>query len=160
MENRDIWIPNQTMGKNFFDVCLNFVNNESSFSSFKRNSVFTTIIGNDVRDKSVSDIIYNSLISSKSNLLDKIDLFKKNDLYGSPKLYDYPKIGLISPGTLYFINVLKQIIEHFGDISKFNVVEIGSGYGGQSKIILDYGVNMYTCVDVNEPLQLLSLIHI
>lgn len=154
MKSKDIWIPNQSLGNNFFGVCSEVVNNEESFKTFKTNPTFCTIIGNDIRSKSISDLLFNKLMFNEFKLLDNIDKFKTNDKYGSPYLYEYPNIGNISPGTLYFIDILRQIIHHFGDIENFNIVEIGSGYGGQSKIILDQGVKSYTCIDVIEPLML------
>jgi putative sugar O-methyltransferase len=154
MKNRDLWIPNPSLGTDFFRVCSEIISKEDLFKTFKRNPRFCNIIGNDVRSKSISDVLFDRLILSDSDIIYNIEKFKTNDLYGDPYMYHYPKIGSISPGTLYFIDILRQIINHFGNINRFNIVEIGSGYGGQAKIILDQGVNSYTCIDVKEPLFL------
>ena len=47
--------------------------------------------------------------------------------------------------------ILCNLIEEFGDLSKFNIVEIGGGYGGQCKIISDYfKIKKYVIYDLPE----------
>lgn len=150
--NKGNWIPLNTIGSPFITECAKICENEEMFQNFKRNGVFCGIIANDVRDKRTSDSLYNKL--KDTELFKDIDKYKSNDLYGNPVLYEYPSIGSISPGTLYFMDILNDILDKFGDISNLNVIEIGSGYGGQAKVLLDYGVKSYTCVDVLEPLNL------
>jgi putative sugar O-methyltransferase len=147
------WIFQNEIGNTFLQECENIVNNESMFDSFKQNQIFRCVIGNDVLSMQISDILYNN-IKGDSDLLQHLDKFKTNDIYGSPNLYSYELTGKISPGTLYFMNIVQSLRNNFGDISKFNIVEIGSGYGGQAKIILDYGVKNYNCIDVKETLSL------
>ena len=146
------WIPLDTIGSPFVVECDKICDNEELFKNFKRNGVFCGIIGNDVRDKNTSDQLYNKLKGTK--IFNDIDTYKTNDIYGNPVLFEYPEIGHISPGTLYFMDVLNDIKDKIGDISNLNIVEIGSGYGGQAKILLDYGVKTYTCIDLKEPLRL------
>lgn len=147
------WIFQNQIGNTFLQECNEIVNNEAKFNSFKQNSIFRCVIGNDVLSTTISDILYEN-IKDDTDILKHIDKFKTNDIYGSPNLYNYSEVGNISPGTLYFMNILQSIKHNFGDISKFNIIEIGSGYGGQAKIILDYGVNSYSCIDVKETLSL------
>lgn len=152
-KNRGNWIPIKFGGDLFIEECRKIAkNNNNEFSSFKQNPTFCKVIGNDIRSQQVCDSLYNKLKTSK--LFDYIDKFKTNDSIGLPKQYYYPDIGNISPGTLYFIEILSDIVKKFDDIHNFNVLEIGSGYGGQAKIILDYGVKNYTCIDVSGPLDL------
>jgi len=151
-DNRGKWLFKDTFGNQFFNECDKIVNDEILFKNFKQNSIFSLIIGNDVRGKNVSDILYDKI--KETPIFKDVKTYKTNDLYGNPKLYNYPDIGKISSGTLYFMYLLNDIINKFGDINKLNVVEIGSGYGGQAKILLDNGVNHYTCVDVKQPLSL------
>ena len=150
--NKGEWIPKNSIGNPFFTECGKIVNDESLFSNFKRNNIFCQIIGNDVRDVKICNILYNRVKSSP--LFGDIEKYKTNDIYGNPIKYRYDDIGEISPGTLYFMDVLNDIINKFGNLNEFNVLEIGSGYGGQAKIILDYGCKGYTCLDVKEPLSL------
>lgn len=147
------WIFQNEIGNTFLQECEHIVNNQSAFDTFKQNHIFRCVIGNDVLGKHISDILYEN-VKDDEDILKHIDKFKTNDRYGSPNIYSYPKLGDISPGTLYFMNIVQSLKHNFGDISNFNIVEIGSGYGGQAKIVLDYGVNTYSCVDVKETLSL------
>jgi len=147
------WNAYETMGNSFLTACQNIVNNPEEFKVFKQNAAFRSIIGNDVFERKVSDSIYDNIIND-NDIMANIDLFKTNDLYGSPNLYDYPMLGSISPGTMYFINILKDLRDKFGNLTDFNIVEIGSGYGGQAKIILDSGVKSYSMIDLEPTLNL------
>lgn len=150
--NKGKWQPIDTVGGSFFDECKKIVEDESLFDGFKLNPIFCNVIGNDMRDKNISDQLFEKI--KNKEVFKDIEKYKSNDVYGKPILYNYEECGNISPGTLYFLNVLDDILTKVGDIQNFNVVEIGTGYGGQAKIILDYGVKSYTCVDVKEPLSL------
>ena len=147
------WIFQNEIGNTFLQECEHIVNNQLIFNTFKQNHIFRCVIGNDVLSTYISDILYEN-IKDDNDILKYVDRFKTNDIYGSPNIYSYPNVGNISPGTLYFMNILQSLRNNFGDISKFDIVEIGSGYGGQAKILLDYGVKNYSCVDVKETLSL------
>ena len=75
-------------------------------------------------------------------------ILKENNSYGGANKEEYENIGLISP-TLRYIKVLSDLIYHFGDLSNFNICEVGIGYGGQSRIIMSYFKNIksYTFID-------------
>lgn len=157
MENKNsfsgTWNAYETMGDNFLTACYNIVNDPAEFKSFKQNAAFRSIIGNDVYGRNVSDAIYDNIVNDV-DIMNNIEQFKTNDLYGNPNLYDYPGLGMISPGTMYFINILKDLQANFGDLTNFNIVEIGSGYGGQGKIILDSGIESYSMIDLEPTLNL------
>jgi hypothetical protein len=147
------WIFQNEIGNTFLQECENIVNNDLMFNTFKQNQIFRCVIGNDVLSTQISEILYNN-VKDDIDILNHLNKFKTNDIYGSPNIYNYDNIGNISPGTLYFMNILQSLRNNFGDISNFNIVEIGTGYGGQAKIILDYGVKTYNCIDVKETLSL------
>lgn len=149
-EKKGNWLAESS--DSFFKECSNIVNSKILFDNFKQNNIFTKIIGNDVRSVSVANQCLEKI--KNSNLLNLIEKFKTNDKYGNPLLNSHEGIGQISGGTLYFIAILDDIINKIKDVKNLNIIEIGSGYGGQAKIILDYGVKNYTCVDVKEPLSL------
>jgi len=145
------WLPD--IANRFLNECIDIVNDESKFNTFKQNSIFCQVIGNDIRSKELADIYYNNILAN-TNIINNIKKYKSNDIIGNPILYEYPNIGYISPGTLYFLNILQDLQLHFGDISNFNIVEIGTGYGGQAKIILDSNIISYTAIDVEPTLNL------
>jgi hypothetical protein len=147
------WLPQQEIGNAFLAECERITNSDELFNTFKQNHIFRHVIGNDLLSKETADILYKN-IENDLNILNKISIYKTNDIYGSPNLYEYPLTGMISPGTLYFLNILQSLQFHFGDISNFDIVEIGSGYGGQAKIILDHDVKSYSMIDVSSTLNL------
>lgn len=136
----------------FFNECESITNNTNKFNNFKRNDLFCTIIGNDVRSEHIANQCFDKI--KHSSVLNQIEKFKENDKYGNPIILQFPEIENISIGTLYFIHILNDLLLKFNNIQNLNVIEIGSGYGGQAKIILDHGVKTYTCVDVKQPLNL------
>jgi hypothetical protein len=152
---KGVWVyEKEAIVDGFKEVCISAIENDSVFSTFKQNSKFCPVIGNDVLNKDISDKIYNSLFEDNLITIEELQKYKSNDIIGGPNLYDYNPVGLISPGTIYFVNVLKELRKYFGNLTNHNIVEIGSGYGGQAKILLDSGVKSYTVVDIYPTLQL------
>ena len=80
---------------------------------------------------------------------------KANDQWGSPITYDYPGVGQISPVTIRYLKVLSDLERLFGDLTGARVVEIGVGYGGQARLILErWSVENYTMIDLPAVLRL------
>ncbi len=138
----------------FLAECERICSNKILFMNFKRNVIFTKVIGNDIRAKSVADVFYESI--KNTELIKDIKKYKTNDLIGTPDLYEYDNIGKISPGTLTFLSVLNDINNRLVNIKGKSVCEIGSGYGGQAKIFLDYGVDSMDIIDRKQTLGLAS----
>ena len=136
----------------FLQECMKLCSDDEAYRVFKRNHIFTKIIGNDIRQKHISDVWYDFV--KDTNLMNNLKKFKTNDLFGYPVSYMYPKTGLISPGTLCFMSVLHDINTRLVDVKDKTVCEIGSGYGGQSKIFLDYGASKVQLIDRKETLSL------
>ncbi len=145
-----IWLPQEEVGNCFLSECERICKNDDLFKVFKQNQIFRRVIGNDVLSKEIADILYSSL---EDRVLVDLEKYKENDKIGSPFLYEYPT-GLISPGTLYFLNILQNLQSQFGEITNFDIVEIGGGYGGQGKILIDAGVKSYCFIDVPQTLSL------
>lgn len=146
MNNKKIfagnWAVNQ--GDVFFQTCVNIVNDNNLFASFKTNPIFCVFIGNDVRTKQQSEKFLENILPS---ILKDIEKYRTNDLIGNPPLHYFEGLGKVSSGTLYFLSILSRILNNFDNLNTYRICEIGSGYGGQAKIILDYGVSQYTCID-------------
>jgi cyclopropane fatty-acyl-phospholipid synthase-like methyltransferase len=122
--------------------CYELSNN---LADFKKDRLFIGTIGNDVASYETALQFYNFIVTNRIDLLKKerLDRFLENDKVGNPKIYTIENIQ-ISPGTLIFMKVLSDI-SGLKDVS--TIIEIGSGYGGQCKIITE-GLDVeYTCVD-------------
>jgi putative sugar O-methyltransferase len=146
------WNAEDVFGSRFLTSCHEIVSNDSVFNRFKQNEDFKTVIANDSLSKIITDQIYKSIISD-NEIMNNIHQYKTNDNIGLPTLYHYPILEYISPGTMYFIYILIDLKRHFEDIHTFNIVEIGSGYGGQAKILLDYGIQSYSMIDISPTLD-------
>lgn len=142
------WLPSSEDYKN---ACIDISKN---LNNFKRNSIYATFIGNDLRNEETAVAFYNHIKNNYSFLLETniLNKFLINDNIGNPMIYNIEGIK-ISPGTLRFMKVLGDILNINKNIK--NIIEIGSGYGGQCLIIKSYSNNINYClVDIPESLLL------
>ena len=127
----------------FEETCIHLSQN---LFNFKRNPIFCAVINNDGRGFSHAKEMYNVIEEKCPDLLkiENLNKFTENDKIGNPpKVYEFNNVN-ISPGTIIFMKVLSDIY-NFENVN--SIVEIGTGYGGQCKIIKDYLDVNYTCVD-------------
>ena len=99
---------------------------------------------------------YLDMIINANNLsLELADLVA--DDIGNPFRYTYSGIGRVSPTQLRYAKVLTDLVDFFGSLNKFTVVEVGVGYGGQaSQICKSFDIAKYELVDIPTVLQLAS----
>ena len=128
--------------------------NENIFNTFKRHPWYTPILEHVNYDDGIK---YLDIIRKEYDfLLKNIDKYKTNDNIGSPVKYDFG-LGEMSATTLRYIKVLGDLTKQFNDLNGLDVVEIGCGYGGQCKIILDtFDVKSYTIIDLPIVLELIK----
>lgn len=125
---------------------------DSFLKSFKRNPVYQEILEH--VNKETGQKYYDLIKEYYPYILEHVDKFKTNDNIGDAVKYNYDDIE-ISPTTLRYMKVLAEIVNIFGDLNDKNIIEIGTGYGGQCKIIHDvYTPKSYTIVDLPEVLSL------
>lgn len=132
---------------------LDAASNDEAFNNFKTNRYYTTILEHASYEQGLGYIDY---INNTKFDFSKLPLLKTNDLQGNAQLKDYQEpYGQITPSTLRYIKVLVELEEMFGSLEGMDIVEIGTGYGGQCKIINDYfKLKSYTLVDLPEILTL------
>jgi putative sugar O-methyltransferase len=96
------------------------------------------------------------LANDKDLLYSNMEKFLLNDTIGSPGRFKYEEIDIpVSSTTIRYIKILSDIKQLFGPLDGFDIVEIGGGYGGQCKIIMDvFNVNTYTIIDLPDVLKL------
>ena len=133
MKNND-WgcIPQHTIDP-YVEICTEAVENESTFSKFKKDPRYTSIL------EHVSPEQGNKYIDGISQYdidEDLINKFKENDTVGGSSLVNYDKpYGSISPSTLRYIKNSLDISDFYGEGQLNKIVEIGGGYGGLCKSI-------------------------
>lgn len=135
------------------NICKMAYENDDVFNTFKQNNDYNFVLEH--AEKNVGYGYINYIMSSGLDLT-RLNKFKENDEQGSPIKYTYEEpFGLISPTTLRYVKVLSEIEKIFGSLDNKKIIEIGVGYGGQSKILMDYfNVSEYNYVDLPEVLQL------
>lgn len=139
---------------NFKNICKSACEDKNIFNSFKSNPLFTQILEHTTYEQGVG---YVKEIENLTKIdISLIEKFKTNDIQGNPQKYWYKEpYGNISPSTLRYIKVLNDLITLFGNLDDMSIVEIGVGYGGQSKIIQDhFKIKEYNFVDLPEVLGL------
>jgi putative sugar O-methyltransferase len=151
----DLFVKTSISDENKFKtLCENANSNDLVFNGFKSNPSFTEILEHTTYEQGIGYI--NEIEKNTKVDLSLLTKFKNNDEQGNPKKYKFKEpYGEMSPSTIRYIKVLNDIINIFGDISNYSIVEIGVGYGGQSKIIQDqFNIKRYNFVDLPEVLNL------
>jgi putative sugar O-methyltransferase len=134
------------------NFCEKASQDEELFKNFRTNKFYNEILEHVTKEEGEK---YLNIVKNKNiNLFKKIEKYKNNDKIGSPLVFKYD-VGELSPTTIRYIKVLSDLIENFGDLDGMDIVEIGCGYGGQSKIIMDtFNIKSYTLIDLEPVLKL------
>jgi hypothetical protein len=139
--------------KEYKEICLNASNDDEVFANFRRNHNYTPILEHtsyDLGKGYIEWLLKNNFDTTQ------IDKLKLNDVQGGAILeqYDEP-FGQICPSTLRYTKVMHEMELMFGGFDNKHIIEIGVGYGGQCKLIMDqWAPASYTLVDLPEVLAL------
>lgn len=115
-------------------LCYIASKDENTFRNFKLNRIYRDILEHVTQQQGQE---YLDIIG-KFFTLDDWHEFMKNDLYGEPLRFTYDIAGekiTISPTTIRYAKVLKDILENFNTGEIKSIAEIGAGYGGQCRLI-------------------------
>jgi putative sugar O-methyltransferase len=130
------------------EFCKLASQNDEVFDTFRQNSVYHEILEHFEYEDGLKYI--TEIANENPSLLTQIEQFKTNDLYGGPLICDYANIGSISPSTLHYLRQLSYLETYFGDLTGKHIVEIGGGYGGLCKLVIDkYNIASYTIFDLD-----------
>lgn len=150
--------------------CEEAVNSSQAFNTFKSDRRFTTILEHTAIDNSHQ--FMNQIISTYTDYAKLIDwkLVKQNDLLGSAHIIEYPQLEsvvalddyLFSPSTVAYVFKALDILNHIqqSKLNSVDILEIGGGYGGQCKMVVDLSplfdinINSYTLIDLYWPNEL------
>ncbi len=130
------------------EFCKLASENDEVFDTFRQNSVYHEILEHFEYEDGLKYIA--EIENENPGLLKQIDKFKTNDLYGGPLICNYPNYGSISPSTIHYVRQLSYLETYFGDLTDKHIVEIGGGYGGLCKLVIDkYNIASYTIFDLH-----------
>lgn len=117
------------------------------FHHFKRDKRLTAIFEHTTVEQAKTCLAL--ILKQTPWILDKA---YTNDLYGDPVMYNFGAGHYYSAPTLQYAAVLSNLLHLFGPLDGLRIVEIGGGYGGQCRTILDvYKPGSYTILDLEEP---------
>ena len=153
-----------TTGTSVFDddyypeFCYFASRHEDVFRNFKRHPVYNRVVeymSPEFGQKCFEFILKNSVVNfSEDDWL----FFLQNDSVGNPYLSQFDcgdSMVIASPTTLRYVKVLVDLVTFF-DVEKIQTVtEVGVGYGGQCRILLNtLPIRRYNLVDLPEVLAL------
>lgn len=147
-------------------ICQSAIESEDAFNNFKTDRSFTTILEHTA--DSFSRMFLNRIISDYNNEFNLIDWNKvsENDSIGGPELLEYPQIPgqikFFSPSTIAYVFKALDILQHIknSNLNDIDILEIGAGYGGQCKMIIDFAplfdinIKSYLMIDLYWPNKL------
>ncbi|MBT2562802.1 putative sugar O-methyltransferase [Pedobacter sp. ISL-68] len=131
------------------DFCKRAATDDAVFSTFRQNEAFQEILEHFSYEDGLTYL--NQLKKHAPLLLTGINTFKTNDNFGGADIHYYEEIGNISPSTLHYIRQLAYLENSFGNLDGLHLVEIGGGYGGLAKLVMDrFNIASYTIFDLPE----------
>jgi hypothetical protein len=159
----------------YSNACKKAVSDDDAFDNFKNNIQITYMLE---QNQNLDTCEYfcrsfeNTLISKYGNILSTLPWkqYMENDMIGNPLIFKSDSLyNFVKPNTssisfshttlryilysLYIFDFVKTKIPE--DQKELSIVEVGSGYGGQCKIILDtfnhFGIKVkYTLIDLQD----------
>ena len=129
------WRANTNFAQSYIDSINSFLSDEDKFNNFRKSGKdYTTILEHITQQGGQT---YLNYIKTNYNdfLIKNLEEFKKNDTIGNPHIYTYESVGDINPTTLRYIKFAGDIFHKFGDLINYNLIEIGAGYGGLTRIL-------------------------
>lgn len=133
--------------RDFHAVFQEAAEDQESFAEFKRHPLFNLHFEEVSYDQGKE--VFEQINAKYPHLLTHAEKFRENDKLGNPRIYEFGKLGLFSPSTLAYMKIAGDLEKEFGSLEGWSVVEIGSGYGGQCKILSDlFHFKEYALVDM------------
>lgn len=143
---------------NYPEFCYAASRHDEVFTNFKRHPIYTQVLEHVTAEQGKD---YLEIILSIDDLkldVDKWKILLKNDSIGNPRTATYNFGGnslTCSPTTLRYIKVAADIVSLFDTEQIKTVAEIGAGYGGQCRVLMNIlPITEYNLVDLPEVLAL------
>lgn len=148
------WRAAKSHAEEYVDCIKKILSDEKNFNNFRNqnDSGYKRILEH--LSKSDGEKYYDLIKKYFPNELEMLTKFSENDNVGNPIKHKYDNL-LINPTTLRYSYVALDIKNTFGDLDKYNYVEIGAGYGGQLRALTSlYNFNSRKLFDIPEALKM------
>jgi len=132
-------------------ICRLAVERDQIFRKFKSCKEYQEVLEHVSRNLGSE---YLKILKEDEWISDRLPELVIGDI-GAPYRYTYPGLGRISPTHLRYVKVASDLQGLFGLLGRYNIAEIGVGYGGQS-VILDklFEIETYKMFDLPVVLEL------
>lgn len=138
------------------EFCLKAAQDEIVFQTFRSNEIYRRTVET-LGSFEYGTFFLNEINARYPHLLKFMKQICLEDAIGGPLSFYFQQIGAISPTVLRYIKIVGDLQGHFGDLSNFNIAEIGGGFGGQCKMIHDVcGFATYTIIDIPQCAPLIT----
>lgn len=114
----------------YLKVCKDASRDEDVFETFKVHPDYKEVLEH--LSKRLGQRHYELIRKNNPQLLEIENIFD-NDKYGTPDRENYAPY-LCSPTTMQYISVVSNLIDLYGSLYGFKIIELGGGYGGQAYI--------------------------
>lgn len=152
MHNETTWMIKGAVLTDYLQACKEAATG-SLFHSFKCDPRLTAIFEHTTVEQGRA---YLALVLRQTPWLLEANI--TNDAAGYPTIWGYERRYYFSPSTLQYLGVLSNLIHLFGSLDGLRICEIGGGYGGQARTVLDcYKPACYHIIDLPEVCELQRL---
>ena len=148
------WRTQSRIAEGYTSAISNILSSDDNFNNFRHNKSGYTPILEHLNQN--DGLIYGNYVKTNyPEMMKMVDSFKKNDSIGNPLTFNYDSFGDINPTTLRYIKFAGDIKKRFGDLTDYNLVEIGGGYGGLVRVLTElYVFKSIKMFDLPEALKL------
>lgn len=140
------------------EFCYIAAKHDEVFQNFKQNAMYRRIVEGVSAEQGAGYLEVLFKDSPVKFSMDQWNFFLQNDLKGNPRkiTYNFGNSSITcSPCTLRYIKVLSDIMTLFDTEKIKSVAEIGIGYAGQCRILMNMlKIDKYNLIDLPEVLAL------
>tara|TARA_A100001037_G_scaffold235101_1_gene213926 strand:- start:6 stop:830 length:825 start_codon:yes stop_codon:yes gene_type:complete len=164
------WNENKSRNK-YIQLCKQALEDDFTFNNIKSHPNYSMVEKANITYKLCGEWLLNVYFNNYPNMLHFLEYGIDNDKYCNPTKFDYSyllqnrvKLSTYNMSFCCISYVVKalNIITHMKniDINKYNIVEIGGGYGGQAYILfkiskdLNIDIESYSIFDIKYPSML------
>lgn len=149
MHNESTWMVKGPVLTDYLQACKEAATTDL-FATFKRDPRLTAIFEHTTADQGR---FYLALVLRQTPWLLEANI--TNDAAGAATIFGFERKYFYSPSTLQYLGVLSNLLHLFGSMDGLRICEIGGGYGGQCRTILDCcRPECYHIIDLKEVCEL------
>lgn len=137
--------------KEYREVIQKFLDDDTSFVKFKRNPLYSDIIG---APRLGQGVVFWRQIRNVPEIYEKLSEYQRTDAIGGAWTYTFDNHKM-SLNLLRHMNTLIRLTKEFNSLDNLSIQEVGCGWGGLAHCILTrFKPKSYNVVDLTEAMLL------